>query len=266
MPFPATVYNVLIASPSDVPEAREAIAKGLHEWNALHSKDTGKVLLPVMWESHSAPSMADRPQGVINDQVVRRCDMLVGSFWMRLGSSTGVEESGTIEEINWFLRGKKPVMLYFSDAAMDQKKFDAKQYARLQAYRAEIKGKGLQESYSSIHELSTMLNRHLTIIIREMSVGPMVDSRAVKRAQEGDGLISPSADTAQVAEVSSEIFFQEISDKAFVVSGDTRAFKDKLKEANGKWMPSKSGWMFSKRRLAEVAEIIGKEPVLRSIK
>ncbi len=56
----------------------------------------------------------DRPQGIINNQVVRNCDMLIGAFWTRLGSPTGVEESGTVEEIKWFLKQQKPVMLYYS--------------------------------------------------------------------------------------------------------------------------------------------------------
>lgn len=41
MSFSATVLNVLIASPSDVPEEREAITESLYEWNALNSQTTG---------------------------------------------------------------------------------------------------------------------------------------------------------------------------------------------------------------------------------
>ena len=50
MPFSATVFNVLIASPSDVLAERAAIAQSLHDWNVLHAQDQGKILLPVMWE------------------------------------------------------------------------------------------------------------------------------------------------------------------------------------------------------------------------
>ena len=119
MPFSAQVLNVLIASPSDVASERDAIAQTLYEWNALNSEETGFVLLPVRWESHSAPAMGDRPQGIINNQVVRNCDMLIGAFWTRLGSVTGVEESGTVEEIKFFLKNNRPVMLYYSKAAVD---------------------------------------------------------------------------------------------------------------------------------------------------
>lgn len=43
MPFSATVLNVLIASPPDVPGERQAISEVLYEWNALHAQETGRV-------------------------------------------------------------------------------------------------------------------------------------------------------------------------------------------------------------------------------
>lgn len=112
MSYSATIFKVLIASPSDVPEERQAIASALHDWNSLHGEEQSKLLLPVMCETHSAPAMGDRPQAIINEKVVKSCDMLIGAFWTRLGSPTGVEESGTVEEIKWFLGQKEPVMLY----------------------------------------------------------------------------------------------------------------------------------------------------------
>ncbi|WP_259803147.1 hypothetical protein [Corynebacterium amycolatum] len=37
MRFPATVLRVLVASPSDVPDARDAVEGALHSWNRLHA-------------------------------------------------------------------------------------------------------------------------------------------------------------------------------------------------------------------------------------
>lgn len=183
MPFTANVFNVLIASPSDVPNEREAIAASLHEWNALNAKETGKVLLPVMWESHSAPAMGDRPQGIINDQVVRSCDMLIGAFWTRLGSPTGVEDSGTVEEVKWFLKHSKPVMLYYSKAPCDMDSIDPAQLAKLKEFKASIRDKGIQEQYTSVDELKQKLSRQLTIVMRGMSVDTVVNQSVVKEAR-----------------------------------------------------------------------------------
>lgn len=275
MAFSATVLNVLIASPSDVPQERLAISEVLYEWNALNAKSTGRVLLPVKWESHSAPTMGDRPQAIINDQVVRDCDMLVGAFWTRLGSSTGVEDSGTVEEIKYFLSKQKPVMLYFSSAPVDPSKIDLDQFKKLKDFRDSIKNKGVIESYSSIEELHLKLMKQITIVVRGMSVGTTVAPSVVKEAAASVKDEKP-ANTVEPHDASKaippkpnamEISLVDYTERAFVVRGDTRPFKKKLMDLNGRWISTKpnneKAWMFSKRKLTEVAELLGIKPVLK---
>lgn len=268
MAYSATVFNVLIASPSDVNEEREAIAQTLHDWNSLNSLETGKVLLPVRWESHSAPAMGERPQGIINNQVVRDCDMLIGAFWTRLGSPTGVEDSGTVEEIKLFLKQQKPVMLYYSKKPVDMDDADLDQVQKLKDFKKSIRDKGIQEQYCSIDELKQKLMRQLTIVMRGISVGTHVNAKVVKEAKE-DNAASLShghvENTRQNTQQSQAIELLNYTDKAFVVVGNTTEFKDKLSSINGKWIKLKIGgfgWMFSKKRLSEVSKIIGIPPKL----
>jgi nucleoside 2-deoxyribosyltransferase len=262
MPFPATVLSVLIASPSDVPEERQAIANCLHAWNALNSRETGMVLLPVMWESHSAPVMGDRPQEIINEQLVRSCDMLIGAFWTRLGSPTGEEDSGTVEEIKWFLRNKKPVMLYFSQAAILPDRIEIDQWKRLQDFKTELLPRGLVEQYSAVSELSTKLSRQLTVIIRGLSLNTTVDAKTVRLAssetnsKSGRTKVNASRDepVAQVDDVPP--YLETYSDKSFIVVGDTREWKDELGALGGSWIKTRFGeraWCFSNRKLKAVA-------------
>jgi hypothetical protein len=96
MSFTATTYRVLIASPSDLTEEREAATIAIHDWNAQHAAAEGIVLLPVKWETHARPESGVRPQEAINAQIVQTCDILLGMFWTKLGSDTGVAESGTV--------------------------------------------------------------------------------------------------------------------------------------------------------------------------
>lgn len=262
MPFSATVFNVLIASPSDVPDERQTIAQSLQEWNTLHSQEQGKILLPVMWETHSHPAMGDRPQGLINEQVVRNCDILIGAFWTRIGSPTGVEESGTVEEVKWFLSQKKPVMLYFSKAPVDLDAVDLGQYQKLKDFKTSIRDKGIQEEYHSIAGLREKLSRQLTIVMREMSVGPVIDKRTVAAAKASlDDLFAPS--TEQHHETTEDaIWFEDYTEKSFLVRGNTIPFKAAIEEAGGKYIPARTGgkaWMFSKRKLEKVADIVGAE-------
>lgn len=267
MPFPANVYSVLIASPSDVPEERAAIAQSLHDWNSLHSKMTGKVLLPVMWETHSAPEMGDRPQELINDRVVRSCDMLIGAFWQRLGSPTGVESSGTVEEIKWFLKEKRPVMLYFSDKDIPRNKIDTQQLDALNTFQTEIRNKGLQENYRGIEDLKIKLSRHLTIIMRDMDDSPVLNrqlaNKAIK-AVESDNEVVASYKKNRLEEqpAPTDITIEEYSERALIVKGNTMQFRDKLKAQNGRWIKAQSGWMFSKKRLEVVSEIVGLPPII----
>lgn len=268
------VYNVLIASPSDVPEERNAIAQALHDWNALHAQTSQMFLQPVMWETHSAPAMGDRPQGLINKQVVRSCDMLIGAFWTRLGSPTGVEESGTVEEIKWFLGNKKPVMLYFSKAHVDLDNVDMDQLSKLKTFKESIRNKGIQEEYRTIDELRTKLFRQLTIVMREMNIGPMIDRRAVEAAKAStresteDASSEATSSSASILKPEdSTVWFEDYTDKSFVVKGNTLRYKDSLKNANGRWIPTKDGtkaWMFSKRNLDKVADILSIPAELRT--
>jgi hypothetical protein len=272
LPFSATVFNVLIASPSDVPTERDAIAKSLHEWNSLNAKETGKVLLPVMWESHSAPAMGGRPQEIINEQVVRSCDMLIGAFWTRLGSPTGVEDSGTVEEIKWFLENNKLVMLYYSKAHVDVDNIETSQLDKLKEFKKSIRNKGIQEQYSSISELKEKLSRQLTIHMREMS-GVPITSSVVKEARSsanekfvGIPVHIQTEDKTQTTVVAEKIWFEDYSEKSFSVRGNTIDKKDELKKLGGNFIAFKTGgkgWNFSKKRLAEVADLFGVEAELR---
>src|ERR1700720_879562 len=114
MPAKSETYRVLIASPSDLTEERQAATDAIHEWNAQHAVAESIVLLPVKWETHATPETG-RPQGAINRHLVRDCDILVGMFWTKIGGDTGVAESGTVEEIDLFVAAGKPCLLYFSN-------------------------------------------------------------------------------------------------------------------------------------------------------
>ena len=75
------VYRVMIGSPSDLSEERLAATAAVNEWNAQHADAEGAVLLPFTWETHAMPTSGVRPQSAINDQLVDRCDILIGMFW-----------------------------------------------------------------------------------------------------------------------------------------------------------------------------------------
>lgn len=116
MPYVATVLRVMIASPSDVPEARDAVEKAVHGWNDANARNKGVILQPWRWETSAVPVMGAHPQKLINAQGVDDSDIVFALFGGRLGSPTPDAISGTAEEIDRALELGKPVHLYFSTA------------------------------------------------------------------------------------------------------------------------------------------------------
>jgi hypothetical protein len=168
MSFSARVFRILIASPSDVIEEREIAVKTIQEWNDLNSAERQLVLLPLRWETHSAPEYGRRPQEVINRQVVDYCDLLVGIFWTRIGSPTGVADSGTLEEIERVASQGKPVMLYFSQAKQDPNTLDIEQLKKLREFKEKTFPNALVETYSNQIEFRDKVAKQIEIQLRRL--------------------------------------------------------------------------------------------------
>ncbi|HYV38589.1 MAG TPA: hypothetical protein VE988_23090 [Gemmataceae bacterium] len=170
MSYRAKVVKVMIASPSDVAGECQAIRNVIQEWNFAHSEDKGIVLMPVGWESHSTPSLAGRPQALINKQVLGGCDLLIATFWTKLGTPTGKAASGTVEEIEEHIKAKKPAMIYFSLVPVVADSIDQEQYKALQQFKHELRQRGLYSEYQSgddfrmklTRQLAQTVNRHFT--------------------------------------------------------------------------------------------------------
>ncbi|UAA39798.1 hypothetical protein KIH87_05425 [Paraneptunicella aestuarii] len=186
MSYSAQVFRILIASPSDVSQERDIAVKTIQEWNDLNSSERQIVLLPLRWETHSAPEYGKRPQEIINRQVVDQCDLLVGVFWTRIGSPTGVADSGTLEEIERVAKDGKPVMLYFSKANQNPDDIDLDQLKRLREFKSKTFPKALVENYSSQVEFRDKLSKQLEIQIRGLL--------AEKGIKEESDMTSPITD------------------------------------------------------------------------
>jgi hypothetical protein len=170
MPFNAVVVRVLVASPGDTGTDRLVVREAMEDWNSLHAESNGVMLLPVTWERDATPEMGERPQGIINRQLVDIADILIGIFWTRLGTPTGEADSGTAEEIERFIEAGKPVSLYFSSQPVAPESVDQAQYARLTEFRRDLEQRGLIDRYESSDELRRKVTATLTRAIRERFV------------------------------------------------------------------------------------------------
>lgn len=161
MPTEATVYRVLIASPSDVNAEREAARDIVIEWNGAHADEKNVYLEPVMWETHVAPNLGDNPQNIINEQIIDTCDMVIGMFWKRIGTETDSERGGAVEEIKTVSKSKSNAIVGFSQKPIPPEEVDPEQYTALQEFKTECEKNGLIFTYESIDEFRHLLSQHL---------------------------------------------------------------------------------------------------------
>lgn len=163
MAYIANVISVMIASPSDVVEQRDDVREIVNNWNFVNGAARSLILMPVGWETHAAPDLAGRAQGIINDRMLANCDVLVGIFWTRLGTPTGKFESGTVEEITRHIEAGKPAMVYFSDAPVAPQALDQNQYNGVLIFKDWCRNRGLVESFTNAAEFKDKFRYQLEI-------------------------------------------------------------------------------------------------------
>ena len=105
MPCTVTAFSVKIASPGD--DAMELIIarEVIYEWNASHSLEQKRVLLPLDGEGNGAAREASPG------------DMLIAFFSASPGNSSAPAASDT--EIERQLEAGRPALVYFSEARVD---------------------------------------------------------------------------------------------------------------------------------------------------
>ncbi|UVS77345.1 hypothetical protein Actkin_01054 [Actinokineospora sp. UTMC 2448] len=143
---------MLIASPNDIPDARDAVEEAIHSWNGANARNKQIILQPWRWESAAVPMLGKPAQELINAQAVDESDIVFALFGSRLGSPTAAAVSGTVEEIKRAVEQGKPVHLYFSTAPLPHD-VDTTQLEGLREFKREIQSRGLLGEFSNPNQL-----------------------------------------------------------------------------------------------------------------
>ncbi|WP_243621724.1 DUF4062 domain-containing protein [Rhodococcus sp. ARC_M6] len=164
---------VVIASPGDTSEERAAVRDQINDWNINNGRRAGIALLPWLYERSAVPSLGGRPQSIINAQAVDRSDVVIAFFDSRLGTATGVDVSGTAEEIRRAHQLGKRVHVYFSNEPIPRDA-DLDQQVALRAFHDELEAEGLLGDYDDPADLAGQVIRALEHDIDEAgwSEGP----------------------------------------------------------------------------------------------
>lgn len=177
MTFQATVYRVLVVAPDDVTAERKTVQKIISSWNTKYSGRMKAVFLPVLLETQPVQESGDRPQATLNKQIIRDCDILIGVFWTRIGTETGLAESITMEEIGELQKAGKSVMIFLSSASAVPGSVDLKQFGKLMKLMDDCQKQGLVSGYNSILDFREKLSAQIVSKILKIHKTPEVETR-----------------------------------------------------------------------------------------
>ena len=185
MPYEARIARVLIASPSDTSEARAVLRESLFDWNGVNGENARLLYWPLMWERDSIPELGEPPQSILNRQLVDRADVVIATFWTRLGTPTDEAPSGTAEEINRATKAGKPVLVYFSSVPVVPDSIDTAEYERLKEFRRLLQNQGLYDSYASPDELARKVTVALSVVARDKFAAELPPGQEVDTQRAG---------------------------------------------------------------------------------
>lgn len=170
------VLRVFVASPNDVAEERDTLAKLLADINdvlAYLAPEKRLSLELVRYETHSYPDIG-APQEVINREIPADYDIFIGIMWKHAGTPTSTAPSGTIEEFNRACerrkRGSLPrIMFYFCDEPIPlPAATELQQLTEVVKFRSQLASQGLTVSYPSHSEFGNHARGGLLRAIRDI--------------------------------------------------------------------------------------------------
>lgn len=117
----------------------------------------------------------------------------------------------------------------------------------------QILGRVSRRNTKSAAEVELVFNNSSSDIRRKEIVNNKLGTlKAIQEGRIEDEVDFEDVRESKPMEATGNYEFESISDKAFIVKGDTFPIKDKLKELGGKWHRGHSAWMFPKSREEEI--------------
>lgn len=187
MAYPTLAVLMLISAPSDVPDEDLATVKRtVSQWNLAMGRASSVTVLPVSWNEHAVAEFGERPQAILNEQLVDEADMALALFADRLGTPTGAADSGTLEEIERLVEAGKPVCVLLNRAPRTLSGMAAtEEKIRLEKAIEALYQRAIVLSYKNQAELVGHLNNMLSRAAGKVegaalsSVGTPVVSEAI---------------------------------------------------------------------------------------
>ncbi|MFT3983433.1 MAG: hypothetical protein QM697_05975 [Lachnospiraceae bacterium] len=162
MPRNILQYDLLISCPDDIEDEIEIINSVIQEFNDMYSDLLEITVRTKHWNKNAYAKSGGRPQALLNNQFISKCDAAIALLWTKFGTPTGMYGSGTEEEIETMLASGKQVFMYFSDKALQPSKHNPVEYEKVRAFREKYKDKGMYFTYLTDEELRKYLLKHIS--------------------------------------------------------------------------------------------------------
>jgi hypothetical protein len=170
------ILKVFVASPNDVIEERNALAKLIGDINDVLvylAPEKQLRLELVRYETHAYPDLG-RPQDVINREIPIDYDIFVGIMWKRVGTPTDTADSGTVEEFTRACQRREKsllprIMFYFCDQPISMPTpSEIEQLVKVIEFKNRLASQGLTSSYPSHGEFGEHIRGGLLRAIRDI--------------------------------------------------------------------------------------------------
>lgn len=158
-----TIYDLLISCPGDISEYLGLLKESVESFNRVFGALNNIEVVTKHWSTDSYPESGDKPQELLNKQLVRECDAAVAIFWTRFGTPTDKYGSGTEEEIEEMLLAGKQVFMYFLDAPINPSDVDMEQYSKVLNFRDKYKDRGIYAVVKDKHDFQRQFTNHLSL-------------------------------------------------------------------------------------------------------
>ncbi|MBK9477660.1 MAG: methyltransferase domain-containing protein [Bacteroidetes bacterium] len=172
-----TEIKIFLASPTDTVAERDLIQKYIEEWNSTYGDDERNIQLRIVrWENDLNVQSNVNPQEVINEDLLKDCDILTGIFWTKFGSSTDKLESATSKEIEYFLLEEKPILMYFLEKPIKPSEASklSDQLKKINDFREKYKVNNIYRTTDLVSpdEFRKMFMRDLNMNIKKLLTKP----------------------------------------------------------------------------------------------
>lgn len=161
--------KLFVSCPGDIKSELDSIDVIVNEINKTSGEQGGYKLEILNWKTDTYSGIGEDAQEVINEQLDKKYDILIGLLWQKIGTPTKRDKSGTVEEINRAIQNKKEILVYFNIMPPENlNQVNLKTLTKVNTFKKELNKKGvLFKEYNSIQGFEGFLRIQLPTLVAE---------------------------------------------------------------------------------------------------